>query len=80
MEQKFGANWKKNDGRPERINALVEKNKHGPKGDAQLLFLKSSTLFLDYNVWLKENGFKDAAKGEEFRYKESKDAPETEEL
>ena len=80
MEQKFGANWKKNDGRPERINALVEKNKHGPKGDAQLLFLKSSTLFLDYNVWLKENGFKDAAKGEEFRYKESKDAAETEEL
>lgn len=68
MAAKFGENWKKWDGRPERINALVEKNKHGPKGDAQLLFLKSSTLFLDYNQWLKENGFKQAAKGEESRY------------
>jgi replicative DNA helicase len=69
MEQKFGENWRKWSGRPERINALVEKNKHGPKGDAQLLFLKASTLFVDYDAWLKKNGFKTASKGEESRYK-----------
>ncbi len=69
MESKFGVDWKKWSGRPERINALVEKNKHGPKGDAQLLFLKSSTLFVDYDAWLKQNGFKHASKGEESRYR-----------
>lgn len=71
MGSKFGANWNKWDARPERVNALVEKNKHGPKGDAKLLFLKSSTLFVDYTQWLKENGFKHAAKGEESRYRET---------
>lgn len=70
MEQKFGENWKKWSGRPERINALVEKNKHGPKGDAQLLFLKSSTLFVDWDAWLKQNGFKGASRGEESRYRQ----------
>jgi replicative DNA helicase len=70
MESKFGENWKKWSGRPERINALVEKNKHGPKGDAQLLFLKSSTLFVDWDAWLKQNNFKGASKGEESRYKQ----------
>jgi len=69
MESKFGEDWKKWSGRPERVNALVEKNKHGPKGDAQLLFLKSSTLFVDYDAWLKQNGFKSASKGEESRYR-----------
>jgi len=76
MGQAFGPDWKKWSGRPERINALVEKNKHGPKGDAELIFLKSSTLFLDWNQWLKEKGFKRAAKGEESRYKQSKIDPE----
>ena len=74
MEQEFGENWKKWDGRPERINALVEKNKHGPKGDAKLLFLKSSTLFLDYTQWLKERGLFKPAKGEESRYERQLDA------
>jgi len=69
MEAKFGENWRKWSGRPERVNALVEKNKHGPKGDAQLLFLKASTLFVDYDGWLKANGFKKASKGEESRYR-----------
>lgn len=69
MEAKHGENWKKWSGRPERINALVEKNKHGPKGDAQLLFLKSSTLFVDWDAWLKQNNFKNASKGEESRYR-----------
>jgi hypothetical protein len=53
----------------------VEKNKHGPKGDAKLLFLKSSTLFLDYTAWLKENGFKPSAKGEGSRYEQDKIDP-----
>jgi replicative DNA helicase len=79
MAAKFGDNWRKWDGRPERINALVEKNKHGPKGDAKLLFLKSSTLFVDYTVWLKENGFKQPAKGEGSRFKPG-DMPSNEEL
>lgn len=70
MLEKWGADWRKWDGRPERINALVEKNKHGPKGDAKLLFLKSSTLFVDYVGWLKENNFKKPAAGEESRYKD----------
>lgn len=68
MEKAFGPKWKKWDARPERINALVEKNKHGPKGDAKLLFLKSSTLFVDYTQWLKEKGYVQPAKGEESRY------------
>lgn len=69
MEKKFGEGWRKWSGRPERINALVEKNKHGPKGDAQLLFLKASTLFVDYDAWLKREGYRAASKGEESRYK-----------
>ena len=71
MESKFGEDWTKQSGRPERINALVEKNKHGPKGDAQLLFLKSCTLFVDYDAWLKQNGFRGASKGEESRYQQA---------
>lgn len=73
MEQRFGANWKKWDGRPERINALVAKNKHGPKGKAEMLLLHSSTVFVDWNKWLKENRLKAAAKGEESRYREEGD-------
>lgn len=69
MVQAFGDRWQKWDGRPERINALVEKNREGPKGDAKLLFLKSSTLFVDYLAWLKGKGFLAAARGEESRYK-----------
>lgn len=71
METKFGEAWTKWSGRPERINALVEKNREGPKGDARLLFLKSSTLFVDYDGWLKGNGFRPASKGEESRYREA---------
>jgi len=69
MAQEFGDNWKKWDGRPERINALVEKNREGPKGDAQLLFLKSSCLFVDWRQWLKQRGYDKPAAGEESRYK-----------
>lgn len=69
MTQEFGDNWKKWDGRPERINALVEKNREGPKGDARLLFLKSSCLFVDYQQWLKQKGYAKPAAGEESRYK-----------
>ena len=70
MEKKFGPEWRKWGARPERINALVEKNKHGPKGDAKLLFLKNSTLFVDYQGWLKQEGFVKPAAGEESRYRQ----------
>lgn len=76
MEAKFGEKWRKWDGRPERINALVEKNKWGPKGDAKLLFLKSSTLFLDYMQWLKQEGFIQPASGEQSLYKQTTIDPE----
>lgn len=62
------ATWKKWDGRPQRINVLVAKNRFGPKGKAELLLLHSSTTFVDWNVWLKENKFAAPAKGEESRY------------
>lgn len=70
MEGKFGKDWRKWDGRPERINALVGKNRYGPKGKAELLLLHSSTTFVDWIGWLKENKLRAAAKGEENRYKE----------
>src|SRR5205823_545864 len=46
MAKKFGEKWKKWDGRPQRINALVAKNRLGPKGKAELLLLHSSTTFV----------------------------------
>lgn len=64
MHAKFGENWKKWDAKPQRINALVAKNRLGPKGKAELLLLHSSTTFVDWNVWLKENKLKAAAMGE----------------
>lgn len=64
MQAKFGEKWKRWDGRPQRINALVAKNRFGPKGKAELLLLHSSTTFVDWNVWLKENKLKAAAMGE----------------
>lgn len=71
------ATWKKWDGRPQRINALIAKNRLGPKGKAELLLLHSSTTFADWNVWLKQHKLKSAAKGEESRY-EGEDASEEE--
>jgi replicative DNA helicase len=68
MEQVFGAKWRKWDGRPQRINVLVEKNRLGPKGKAELLLLHSSTVFVDWGKWCKENKVKAAAKGEESLY------------
>jgi replicative DNA helicase len=64
MEQKFGPNWRKWDGHPHRVNGLVAKNREGPTGKAELLFLRSSTKFHDWNGWLKENKLKAAASGE----------------
>ena len=69
MAAKFGPKWMKWDGRPQRINVLVGKNRLGPKGKAELLLLHSSTTFVDWNVWLKENKLKAAAMGES-QYKE----------
>jgi hypothetical protein len=64
-------------GRPQRINALVAKNRLGPKGKAELLLLHASTKFVDWNVWLKENKFKAAAAGES-QYKKSTEEDNTE--
>lgn len=76
--QKY-ATWKKWDGKPQRINMLVAKNRLGPKGKAELLLLHSSTTFADWGVWLKENKFKHAAKGEESRYENGDGEEPTEE-
>lgn len=61
MERVYGKDWSTY---PQRINALVAKNRYGPDGVVQLLFQRSSTTFLDYNVWLKGNGEKELAAGE----------------
>lgn len=74
MRAKFGDKWNKWDGRPERINLLVGKNRFGPKGKAELLLLHSSTTFVDWNVWLKENKLMAAAKGEsQYRERDEED-------
>jgi replicative DNA helicase len=76
MLKKFGEGWKKWNGRPERINVLFAKNRFGPKGKAELLLLHSSTTFADWNVFLKDNNLKAAAKGEESRYRNEEEDDE----
>lgn len=50
---------------PIRVNLFVGKNRYGPAGkDAELLFERSSTRFLDYVEWLKETGQMQLAAGE----------------
>lgn len=61
MQAEFGNDWSKY---PTRVDLLWAKNRHGPTGTCQLLFQKSCTHFLDYNVWLKANGHKAPADGE----------------
>ena len=78
-KQKY-ATWKKWDGKPQRINMLVAKNRLGPKGKAELLLLHSSTTFADWGVWLKENKFKQAAKGEESRYADGAEEDEEDDV
>lgn len=70
MAKEGGKNWKKWNGRPIRVNALVAKNREGETGPAELIFIKASTQFQDWNVWLKEKGYKRAASGEESRYQQ----------
>jgi len=60
--------WRKWDGKPQRINVLVGKNRFGPKGKAELLLQHTSTTFVDWNVWLKEKKIKAPAAGEESHY------------
>jgi len=45
-----GIDWSK---APMRVNMLFAKNRYGPTGKAELLFHKSSTLFVDYEKWQK---------------------------
>lgn len=62
MAQKFGENdWAK---RPKRVDVLVAKARNGPTGPVQMLFMKSSTHFVDYFDWLKTNNFQAPAAGE----------------
>jgi replicative DNA helicase len=49
---------------PRRVDLEVAKNRYGPTGPCQLLFQKSCTYFEDWNVWLKQNNFKEPALGE----------------
>lgn len=70
--QKY-AKWQKWDGRPQRINVLIAKNRFGPKGKAELLLLHSSTTFVDWVGWLKQYGFAKPAAGEESRYDNDED-------
>ena len=64
MERVFEHDWSKY---PRRVNCIWAKNRYGPTGDSELLFQKSCTRFLDYNVWLKDHGYKEAALGEKQR-------------
>jgi replicative DNA helicase len=57
--------WSK---RPVRVNLLWAKNRYGPTGRCELLFQKSSTLFHDYNVWLKRHAYKTLAAGDSRSY------------
>ncbi len=62
VEKAYGNDWAV---KPQRIVWFLAKNRYGPNNMyADLLFQKSSTLFLDFNAWKKEHGFKAPAKGE----------------
>ena len=76
MLQQFGKDWKKWDGRPQRINMLFAKNRFGPKGKAELLLLHSSTTFKDWGVWCKTNKVRPPAAGEESRYRDEEEDDE----
>lgn len=75
-ETKAPDKWRKWDGRPQRINALIAKNRLGPKGKAELLLLHASTKFVDWNVWLKQNRFKAAAAGESQYKQQQQEEPD----
>lgn len=61
MARVYGNDWSTY---PMRINGLVAKNRYGPDGVVQMLFQRSCTRFLDWNVWLKSKGEKELASGE----------------
>lgn len=61
MERHYGEDWSK---RPIRVDWLFEKCRNGPTGKCELLFQRSCTHFMDWNVWLKEVGGKAPAAGE----------------
>lgn len=67
LDRVYGNDWSV---KPTRVDALVAKNRHGMSdAKCELLFQKSSTLFLDFVEWKKANGFQEAAKGEAKRRK-----------
>lgn len=66
----FGHDWA---AQPKRVNALVAKNRDGEDGVCEMLFVKSSTHFVDWNEWLKEKGEKKLAAGERPRKKTPED-------
>lgn len=78
MLRVYGNDWSKF---PTRQNLFVAKHRYGPMGDVQLLFQRSCTRYLDYNVWLKEHGEKDPAQGERYAAQEEENKiPLNEEL
>lgn len=66
--EKVDPNWKKWNGKPQRINIEFAKQRFGPKGRIELLLQHTSTTFADWNEFLKVNKIKPPAKGEESRY------------
>lgn len=76
MTAVYGDDWSQY---PQRVNLLIAKNRHGPTGVCELLFQRSCTHFMDYNVWLKQHGHKQAALGES-QYKKSGPLPSNEEM
>lgn len=70
LEKYFGKDWA---AQPKRVNALVAKNRDGEDGVCEMLFVKNSTHFMDWNEWLKEKGEKKLAMGERPRKKTPED-------
>lgn len=56
--------------KPRRVNVFVAKQRDGPTGKAELLFLKNNSLFEDWRKWQLEHGVVPAGKGERVKPKE----------
>jgi replicative DNA helicase len=76
-KQASGRDWSKN---YRRINVLVDKNRDGLTGPAELVFDGSSTHFHDYGDWLKKHGLREPAAGEPKRPEPEDRRPDTSDL
>ena len=68
-----GWDWSK---RPYRMNAIVAKNRRGPKGTAKLVFSPNMCRFDDWHMWKVKNAGEELKAGERQSVIDPEDAPQ----